>query len=169
MGFLIEISRVLLHLGLRSCVAELPFVHHLHEFDAHNDTARIVKLLEAEHRLHPGFNAAMVLLYDIVQVLTTANLYRVLPPVVELIAHAHAPQSRMRRLETIQCDGTRLAVVLQCFAKKSLRRSAISSSTEMRFHGPSSFIHSTVQVHPLTSNLYIGLITAPGSTNWLLV
>ena len=54
---------VLLHLDPCSRVIELPFVHHLHEFDTHNDAACVVKLLEAEHRLHPSFNTAMVLVW----------------------------------------------------------------------------------------------------------
>ena len=40
----------------------------------HNHSLRVVELLEAEDRLNTAFNAPMILLHNIVQVLTTPNL-----------------------------------------------------------------------------------------------
>ena len=70
---------------------ELPFVQHLHQFNTRDDAARIVERLESLHRLHPRLDPAMILLHDVVQVLTTADFYRVFPAVIELVPHSHAP------------------------------------------------------------------------------
>lgn len=86
---------------------ELTLVDHLHEFDSHENSACIIELLEAEHRLYPEFDSPMVLLHYVVQVLTTANLHRVVPTIVELVAHAHPPQCCMAWLETIEGDRPR--------------------------------------------------------------
>ena len=55
----------------------------------------------------------MILLHHIVQALTRADLQRVLPTMVELIAHPHPRQRRMGRLETVERDGPRLPVMLE--------------------------------------------------------
>jgi hypothetical protein len=44
----------------------LTFVNLLHELDADEDAARVVELLEAEHRLNPSFDAPVILLDDVV-------------------------------------------------------------------------------------------------------
>src|SRR4051794_14402757 len=64
-------------------------VNLLHEFNAGQYPSRIVELLEAEHRLYPEFYAPMVLFDDVVQVRTGANLHRVFPAEIELVAHSH--------------------------------------------------------------------------------
>jgi hypothetical protein len=38
----------------------------------------------------------------------------------------------------------------------------------MGFHGAASFIHSTIQIHPLAANLNICLVTAPGPAHCFL-
>ena len=45
-------------------------MQHLHQFNTHDDAARIVELLESQHRLHPRLDPAMILLHDVIQVLT---------------------------------------------------------------------------------------------------
>lgn len=70
---------------------ELTLVDHLHQFDAHENSSRVIELLGAKHRLHSRFNSAVVLLHDVTQVLTAANLLRVFPHKVKFIAHSHAP------------------------------------------------------------------------------
>jgi hypothetical protein len=65
-------KRALLHLESNSDLGqpELSFVQHLHQFNTHDDAARIVELLESQHRLHPPLDSAMILLSDVIQVLT---------------------------------------------------------------------------------------------------
>jgi hypothetical protein len=80
---------------------KLPFDDLLYELDTDQNPSGISEFLEAEHRLKAEFYAPMVLLNDIVQVRTTADLNRVFPSVVELFAHAHAPQGGMAGFEAI--------------------------------------------------------------------
>jgi hypothetical protein len=68
---------------------ELTFVDLLHEFNTDENASRVEELLEAEHRLDAELHSPVILLDDVVQVRTTANLDRVLPTVVEFITHAH--------------------------------------------------------------------------------
>ena len=72
----------------------------------------IVESLELEHWLYAEFDSPVVLLRDIIQVLTTANLYRIVPAAIEFIAHAHPAQCRVTRFEAVECDRSRLAVML---------------------------------------------------------
>jgi hypothetical protein len=84
----------------------------LYEFDPNEHPAGIVELLEAEHRLHPSLDAPVVLLHDVVQELTGADLDCIRPPKVEFIPHAHPPQCGMGRLKAVERDGSGLAVPL---------------------------------------------------------
>jgi len=96
--------------GTRKIV--LTLVDLLHEFDPNEHPAGIVELLEAEHRLHPSLDAPVVLLHDVVQELTGADLDCIRPPKVEFIPHAHPPQCGMGRLKAVERDGSGLAVPL---------------------------------------------------------
>src|SRR4051794_9831513 len=88
----------------------LPFMKLLQEFNANQYASGVVELFKTEHRLHSGFDAAMILLHDIVEVLAAAYLYRVLPAEVELIPHAHPTQCCMAGLKPVQSDGSWLTV-----------------------------------------------------------
>lgn len=70
-------------------------MHHLHEFDAGENPARIVKGFESEHQLQTRFDASMILVDYVVQVLTAADPNWVLPTGIEFIAHPHPAQRRM--------------------------------------------------------------------------
>src|SRR5437868_1693343 len=89
------------------------------------------------------------------------DLDGVVPAKVELVAHAHASQGRMRWLKAVQRDRSRLAVVLQRFAEERLGGCHIPSAAEMRFHGSAPLVHSAVQIHPLAANLNVSLVAAP--------
>jgi hypothetical protein len=67
--------------------AELPFHDLLHEFNSDQNSARVVEGLETEHRLRAEFDTPVVLLDHIVQVLTTANVDWILPPVIKFVTH----------------------------------------------------------------------------------
>jgi hypothetical protein len=64
---------------------ELFFEDFLHKLDADQNPSSVVEGLEAEHRLNTEFYTPMVLLDYIIQVLTTADLDRVFPPVIEFV------------------------------------------------------------------------------------
>ncbi len=68
---------------------KLIFDNLLHEFDAHENSPRIVESLESEHRLGAEFNAPVVLLNQIIQIFTTTDLDRVFPSEVEFVSHSH--------------------------------------------------------------------------------
>ena len=86
----------------------------------------------------------MILLHDIVQVRTTTDLDRVFPPVIEFVAHAHAPQRGMAGFEAIQRDGARLPVWFESLAKESSGGGNVPRAAEMRFHGAATFIYRAV-------------------------
>ena len=90
----------------------MTFVDLLHELDTHEYAPRIVELLEAEHWLNPGLDTPVVLLDDVVQVRTGANLYGIVPAEVEVVPHAHPAQGRMGWLKAVEGDGPRLAVTV---------------------------------------------------------
>jgi hypothetical protein len=53
---------------------ELTFVNLLHELNADENASRVQELLEAEHRPDAELHSPVILLDDVVQVRTTANL-----------------------------------------------------------------------------------------------
>src|ERR1700753_3452708 len=59
-----------------------------------------------------------VLVVHVVQVLTAADPDWVLPTEIEFIAHSHAAQRGVRRLETVKRDGTGLTMALQRLAEE---------------------------------------------------
>src|SRR3954469_5778720 len=145
--------------------AELSFEDFVHEFNTHQNPASVIEGLKAEHRLDAQFHAPMVLLHDVVQVLTRADLDWILRPIIEFVAHAHPAEGRVTRFEAIQRDATRLSVSLESLSKESLGCSHISCTAEVRFHRTTNFIYGTVQIHPVAANLDIGLIAAPRPAN----
>jgi hypothetical protein len=110
---------------------ELPFEDLLHEFDTDQNPSRVVEALEAEHWLNTEFHAPMVLLHNIIQVLTRADLNRVFPAVVELVAHAHPAERGMAGFEAIQRDGSRLPVPLESLPKESFGCGHIPCTAEV--------------------------------------
>jgi hypothetical protein len=66
----------------------------------------------------------------VVQVLTAADPDRVLPTEIELVAHTHAAEGGVRRLETVKRDGSRLAMALQRLAEERL--AAATSRVRLR-------------------------------------
>ena len=120
---------------------------------ADNDTSRVVERLESQHRAQSPFHPAVVLLYNVVQVLTATNLHRVPPPEVELTVHSHAPQGAMARPVAIQSDAVWLPMMLQRLAKEGLRRCDATCPTEKELHSVALSVHGSIQVHPLAPHL----------------
>jgi hypothetical protein len=48
---------------------ELAFANSMHQFDAGGDNGGAVEPLEPEHRVHPRFDVAVILLNQVIQVL----------------------------------------------------------------------------------------------------
>src|ERR1700759_3023009 len=90
----------------------------------------------------------MILLNYIIQVLTAADPDRILPSEIELIPHPHSAQCRMGRLETVERDGPRLSMSLECFAEERLRGSDIPHTAQMRFHRFAACIHGALVRKP---------------------
>ena len=63
---------------------KLIFDNLLHEFNAHENSSGVVESLESEHRLGVEFDAPVVLLDQIIQILTTTDLDRILPSEIEI-------------------------------------------------------------------------------------
>ena len=66
----------------------------------------------------------------------------------------HLPHCAMRRrIEGVQRDLRRFAPVLHRLAEKALGRIYIALSTQEEIHGPTGFVHSSIQVDPASTNL----------------
>ena len=83
---------------------ELTFYDLLDQLHTGHDAPGVEEVLEAEHWTHTAFYPPMILFDNIVQVGASADLDRIVPTVIELVIHAHAAQSGMGGLETIQGD-----------------------------------------------------------------
>jgi len=81
---------------------ELTFYDLLDQVHTGHDAPGVEEGLEAEHRTHAAFNPPVILFNNIVQVGASADLDGAIPPVIELLVHAHAAQSGMGGLEAIQ-------------------------------------------------------------------
>ena len=77
----------------------------------------------------------MILFDNIVQVGASADLDGIVPTVIELVIHVHAPQSGMGGLEAIQGNYSRLAVALESFTEEGLGGGDVTRSTEVGFDG----------------------------------
>jgi hypothetical protein len=135
---------------------KLAFDDLVNEFNAAQNTPGVEEALEAEHWTHAAFYPPMSLFDIIVQVGASADLDRIVPPVIELVIHAHAAQSGMGGLEAIQGNYSRLAVALESLTEEGLGGGDVTRSTEVGFDGFALFINRAVEVHPLTAYFEVG-------------
>jgi hypothetical protein len=77
----------------------------------------------------------VILFNNIIQVGASADLDGTLPPVIELVAHAHAAQSGMGGLKAVQGNYSRLPVALESFTEKGLGPGDVTPSTGVGFDG----------------------------------
>jgi len=56
------------------CTLHLPFLDHVHDFDAAQNDTRAVEVFEPQHRSSSTFDGPMVLLDDVVQILGLTDL-----------------------------------------------------------------------------------------------
>jgi hypothetical protein len=74
---------------------KLAFDDLVNQLYAGQDPPGVEEALESEHRTHAAFNPPVILFNNIVLVGASADLDGALPPVIELVVHAHAAQSGM--------------------------------------------------------------------------
>ena len=74
----------------------------MNQFNAAQNTSGVEEALETKHWSHAAFYPPVILFDDVVQVGTISNLDRIVPTVIEFVIHAHAAQSGVGGLETIQ-------------------------------------------------------------------
>ena len=141
----------------------------MNQFNAAQNTSGVEEALETKHWSHAAFYPSVILFDDVVQVGTISNLDRIVPTVIEFVIHAHAAQSGVGGLETIQGNYSRLAVAFESFTKEGLGGGDVTRSTEVGFDGFALFINSAVEVHPLTAYLEVGLVHPPGIAHRTLV
>src|ERR1700710_357648 len=93
-------------------VLHLPFLDHVHDFDAAQNDTRAVKVLEPEHRSSATFDGPMVLLHHVVQILDLPNLDG------RLALGVH--RMKRRQIGTAFVDGHRLGLpgLANCVLKK---------------------------------------------------
>jgi hypothetical protein len=60
------------------------------KFNSDQNPSSIVEGLEAKYRLGAGLYSSVILLHHVVQILTTADLDRIFPPVIEFVADGHS-------------------------------------------------------------------------------
>ena len=148
---------------------KLAFDKLLYEFHASQHSSRIEEALEPEHRTDPSLDAPVVLFDDVVKIRASADLDGAFPPVIEFVIHTHAAQGGMGWFEAVEGNHTRIAVTAKRSTEEGFGGGDVARSTEVGFDGFTLFIHSAVEVHPLTAYLEVGLVYAPGIADRPLV
>ena len=122
-------------------------------------------VLESQHRSNPLLHTAMILLHDVVQVFTGPNPH----------APTHAsgrfqfPNRPMRSGVPVESDHPWRAIVSDYLAEEPFRRTHIPPFTQEEIHASPVLVHGSIKIGPSSSNLYICLITAPGTVDWACI
>src|ERR1700674_3824383 len=103
----------------------------------------------------------MILLYQIVQVLAGSNL----DATRKFAVFFHLSHRPVRRRIGVQRDLRGHASVLYCTAQKRFGGVHVSLLAETEIDRLARFVDGTVQVHPLSVNLYIRLVHPPRSAD----
>src|SRR4051794_17548199 len=69
----------------------------------------------------------------------------------------------------IQRDLGRDSLIPHRLAEKGLGRIPVTPAAKMKLHGLAGLIDSSIQVHPLASNLHVRFIHSPRSSDWASV
>src|ERR1700737_5435895 len=129
---------------------KLAFDDLVNQFNAAQNTSGVEEALETKHWSHAAFFPSVILFDDVVQVGTISNLDRIVPTVIEFVIHAHAAQSGVGGLETIQGNYSRLAVAFESFTKEGLGGGDVTRLTGVGLDGFAFFLNSAVEDNPLT-------------------
>jgi hypothetical protein len=120
---------------------ELPFANPVEQFYPCNGGSCAIKVLEAEHRLCSGFDTAVVLFDQIVQVFRRSQL-GILPCFVFLCHLAHCS---MRRSVAIQGDADWCPPLgSKSFAEKRLGGCDVSGRAESEVNGVAVAVDRTI-------------------------
>ena len=140
---------------------ELPLLDLLCPLDSRDRYHCVIESLESQHRPDSLLHSPMVLLHQIVQVLAGSN-----PDATRKFAVVlHLPHRTMRGRIGVQRDFRGHASVLHRAAKKRFGGVHVSVPTEKEIHRLARFVDGAIQVHPLSANLYVGLVHPPRSSN----
>src|SRR5450432_167518 len=140
---------------------ELPLLDLLCQLDSRDRYDRVVESLESQHRPDSLLHSPMVLLHQVVQVLAGSNLDATRKFAVCL----HLPHRTMRGRIGVQRDLRGHASVLHCAAQKRFGGVHVPVPAQKEIDRLARFVHGAVQVHPLSVNLYIGLVHPPRSAD----
>jgi hypothetical protein len=141
----------------------LPFLDHVHQFDAAQNDARAVEILEPEHRSDSAFDGPMVLLDDVVQILDLTNLDGRLALGIHRVKRS--------QIGATFVDGYRLgrAVLTDCLFEEAPGSSLVPLGPEQKIDGVARLIRCPVKILPRALNLDIGFINPPALADRPLV
>src|SRR5215469_3902680 len=140
---------------------EWPLLDLLCQLDSGDRYHCIVESLESQHRPDSLLHSPMVLLHHMVQVLAGSNLDASRKFAVVL----HLPHRTMRGRIGVQRDLRGHASVLHRAAQKRFGGVHVPAPAEKEIDCLTRFVDRTVQVHPLSADLYIGLVHPPRSAH----
>ncbi|SAK90209.1 hypothetical protein AWB81_04800 [Caballeronia arationis] len=132
---------------LRARQLELTFSDAMHQFDPSDRSYCIPEAFETEHRIDPGLDVAMVLLYQVVQLLRRSQ-HRLLR---QQLVSLHFAHRAMRCRVAIQRDRFRSKpLTLDCLCEKVFGCSDVTSSAEPEIDRFSRSINRAVEVQATT-------------------
>src|SRR5215471_2140651 len=125
----------------------------------------LIVTVAVSNRLNPSigiircFYSAMILLHDIVQIFTGTDPH----------ATRHAtlgfqfPDGPMRSGIGIQSDHAWRSVVSDCVGEETFGRGHIPAFAQQKVHRPPAFVDCSIKIGPVSSHLYVGLVTSSGT------
>jgi hypothetical protein len=135
----------------------------VHQFDATQNDARAVKILEPEHRSGLAFDGSMVLLHDVVQILDLTNLDG------RLALGVHRVKRGQIGAAFVDGYGLGRAVLTNCLFEEAPRSSLLPLGSEQKIDGIARLIDCPVKILPLALDLDIGFVNTPAVADRTLV
>jgi hypothetical protein len=145
-------------------ISRLSLAHHVDHLDAGKDGGGARLRLEAEHAADAALDAPVILLDPVVEILALPDADRLEPPPRALPKPAFRITGKDRLaigLAAVDDDALGAAMTLQRFAQEAFGRHQVTVFAEEKRYRVADAVDSTVEIHPLTADLDIGLVQVP--------
>src|SRR5471032_1263549 len=140
------------------CEIELTLANAMHQLDACNRGCGAPEPLEAKHDLGPGLDVAMVLLYQVVQVLRRSDLGVRGQQAVRL----HLPHGAVRGRIAIERDGFRwMPLMLDDLLEKCLCCCHVAFGAEHEVYRLACPINRPIEIDPPAADLQVRFVDTP--------
>lgn len=138
-----------------AAVFHLAFANHVHQFDAAQEDAGTVNVLEPHHRSGAPFDGPVILLNQVVQILRLANPDGRFPLRVERL------QRGQIRSAFIDGRGPGCAVLVDRLLEVAPGGSLVAVGAQLKINSVARAVDRPVKVLPLAADLHVGLVHAP--------